>query len=193
MVGQDTKNKPFTPVAAAYQKKAMAFLAKYIFAPNAFDADAPLFPYLQIQRRGFNFFGAPEDIKPQTTILGMQVGIFTHILSPNVLTRLNNSMLYGNTYSSADLLNDVINACFSADLKTNVNLYRLNLQTELVRGMAAIVSTPTNPYDNASKAALYNSLKKIKGMLATAVSTNEQTRAHRANLVFQIDKALAVK
>ena len=193
MVGQDTKNKPFTPVAAAYQKKAMAFLAKYVFAPNAFDADAPLFPYLQIQRRGFNFFGAPEDIKPQTTILNIQVGVFTHILSPNVLTRMNNSMLYGNAYSSADLLNDVINACFSADLKTNVNLYRLNLQTELVRGMAAIVSTPTNPYDNASKASLYNSLKKIKGMMATAVSTNEQTRAHRANLVFQIDKALAVK
>lgn len=193
MVGQDTKNKPFTPVAAAYQKKAMAFLAKYIFAPNAFDADAPLYPYLQIQRRGFNFFGAPEDIKPQNTILNMQIGIFTHILSPTVLARMNNSMLYGNTYSSADMLNDVINACFSADLKTNVNLYRLNLQTELVRGMAAINTAATNPYDNASKAAIYSSLKKIKAMLATAVSTNEQTRAHRANLVFLIDKALAVK
>jgi hypothetical protein len=30
-------------------------------------------------------------------------------------------------------------------------------------------------------------------MLATAISTNEQTRAHRANLNFLIDKALAVK
>jgi hypothetical protein len=55
------------------------------------------------------------------------------------------------------------------------------------------VSAPVSPYDNASKAAMYNTLKKIKGMLATAVSSDEQTRAHRANLVFIIDKALSVK
>lgn len=106
---------------------------------------------------------------------------------------MNNSSLYGNTYSVADMMNDMTNAVFVSDLKTNVNLYRLNLQTEYVKGLAAIVSTPVTPYDNASKAAMYNTLKKIKGMLATAVSTNEQTRAHRANVAFIIDKALAVK
>jgi hypothetical protein len=192
-VGQETKNKPFTVVPAEYQKKALALLSKYIFAPNAFDTDASLFPYLQLQRRGFNFFGSTEDFKPQSAVQGMQTGILAHILSANTLSRLNNSTLYGNSYSAADLLNDVMNAVFAADLKTNVNLYRLNLQTELVKGMAAIVSAPVSPYDNASKAALYLSLRKVKGMLATAVSTNEQTRAHRANLIFLIDKALSVK
>jgi len=191
--GQDTKNKPFTPVPAEYQKKAMALLNKYIFAPNAFDGDAALFPYLQMQRRGFNFFGNTEDYKPQNTIQNVQVGLFAHILSANTLSRINNSSLYGNTYSVADVVNDVINGVFSADLKTNVNLYRLNLQTELVKGMAAIVTAPTSNYDNASKAALYNGLRKIKNLLATAVSTNEQTRAHRANLNFIIDNALTVK
>ena len=44
-----------------------------------------------------------------------------------------------------------------------------------------------------SKAAAYNSLRKIRTLLGTAVSPNEQTRAHRANLIFIIDKALAVK
>jgi hypothetical protein len=67
------------------------------------------------------------------------------------------------------------------------------LQTEFVNGLAAIVSAPVSPYDNASKAAMYNTLKKIKGLLATAISTDEQTKAHRANLVFLIDKALSVK
>ena len=70
-----------------------------------------------------------------------------------------------------------------------MNLYRLNLQTEYVKGLAAIVSAPVSPYDNASKASMYNTLKKIKGKLATAISTDEQTKAHRANLVFLIDKA----
>ena len=192
-VGQETTNKPFTPVSSAYQKKAMAFLTKNIFAPDAFKNDAVLFPYLQLQRRGFNFFGTSEDIKPQNTILAIQVGLFSHLLSPNTMTRINNSTLYGNTYTSADMMSDLTSAVFAADLKTNVNLYRLNLQTEYVKGLSAIVSAPVSPYDNASKAAMYNTLRKIKGMLATAISTDEQTRAHRANLLFLIDKALAVK
>jgi hypothetical protein len=191
--GQGSKNKPFTPVPAAYQKKAMALLSKYIFAPDAFKADAALFPYLQLQRRGFNFFGNGEDFRVQTAMLGIQVGLFAHLLSPANLSRMNNSSLYGNTYSVADMMNDLTSAVFSADLKTNVNLYRLNLQTEIVKGMSAIVSATTNPYDNASRAAFLYTLKKIKAMMAGAVSTNEQTRAHRANLVYMIDKALEVK
>jgi hypothetical protein len=159
--GQNTNNKPFTPVSAAYQKKAMALLAKYIFAPDAFNADAALFPYLQIQRRGFNFFGTGEDIKPQSIVLSQQVGLFAHILSSTTMSRLNNSSLYGNSYTVADMMNDLTNAIFNADLKTNVNLYRLNLQTEYVKGLAAITSAAQNPYDNASRAAIYNSLKKI--------------------------------
>jgi len=192
-VGQETSTKPFTPVSEAYQKKAMALLTKYVFAPDAFKGDAALFPYLQSQRRGFNFFGNGEDLRAQTVILNMQVGLFAHLMSPNTLTRINNSTLYGNTYSSAEMMNDLTNAVFAADLKTNVNLYRLNLQTEYVKGLAAITSAPVTPYDNASKASIYNTLKKIKGMLATAVSTDEQTRAHRANLMFLIDKAISVK
>ena len=192
-VGQETTTKPFTPVSEAYQKKAMALLTKYVFAPDAFKGDAALFPYLQSQRRGFNFFGNGEDLRAQTIILNMQVGLFAHLMSPNTLTRINNSTLYGNTYTSAEMINDLTNAVFAADLKTNVNLYRLNLQTEYVKGLAAITSAPVSPYDNASKAAIYSTLKKIRGMLATAVSTDEQTRAHRANLVFIIDKALSVK
>ena len=123
----------------------MALLTKYVFAPDAFKGDAALFPYLQIQRRGFNFFGTGEDLKAQAIILNMQVGLFAHLMSPNTLTRINNSTLYGNTYASADMMNDLTNAVFAADLKTNVNLYRLNLQTEYVKGLAAIVSAPVSP------------------------------------------------
>ncbi len=43
------------PVPVAYQKKAIDVLSKYAFAPHAFDADSSLFPYLQMQRRGYNF------------------------------------------------------------------------------------------------------------------------------------------
>ena len=191
-VGQKTTVAPFTPVPVAYQKKAMALLGKYVFAPNAFDADIPLFPYLQIQRRGFGFFGSNEDFKPQNTFMSIQLSTLAQILHPNTLTRINNSGLYGNTYSVASVMNDLANDIFAADLKSNVNLFRQNLQTEFIKASASIVSSPGG-YDNASKAAALSTLKKVKTQLGGAVSTNEQTKAHRTNLTFLIDKALAVK
>lgn len=190
--GQKSTTKPFTPVPVAYQKKAMALLNTYLFAPNAFAADASLFPYLQMQRRGFGFFNGTEDVKPQNTIVSIQLSTLAHILHPVTMSRINNSGLYGNTYSVADVMSDLVKAVFQADLGGNVNLYRQNLQTEFVKGAAAIVDAKAG-YDNASKAAALYSLKKVKTMLAGAVSSDEQTRAHRANLVFLIDKATSTK
>ncbi|MFT3703463.1 MAG: zinc-dependent metalloprotease [Agriterribacter sp.] len=192
--GQNTTAKPFTPVAVDVQKKALALLNKYIFSPGVFNTDAALFPYLQMQRRGFGFFGSTEDYKPQSIAQTIQLSILAQLLHPVTLQRINNSGLYGNAYTTADLTSDLNNYFFNEDLKTNVNLYRLNLQTEYVKALAGIAtgSSPSN-YDNASKAAALSSLKKIKALLATAVSTNEQTRAHRTNLNFLIDKALSVK
>jgi hypothetical protein len=191
---QKAKSKPFTPVSVETQKKALALLNKYIFSPNVFNADASLYPYLQLQRRGFNFFGSTEDYKPQSAVQSIQLSVLAQLLHPVTLQRINNSGLYGNSYSTANLTSDLNKYFFAEDLKTNVNLYRINLQTEYVTALAAIADSPMpNTYDNASKAAALSSLKKIKSMLGTAVSANEQTRAHRTNLNFIIDKALSVK
>ena len=186
---QNSPNKPFTPVPVAYQKKAMECLSKNIFAPNAFDADAQVYPYLQDQRRGFNFFGRTEDPKPQNTIMTLQVRVLSAMLNPVTTQRYSTSSLYGNTYSVADVMNDLVKAIFDADKGGAVNLYRQNLQTEFVKGACSIANA-TAGYDNPTKAAALNTIKKIKTLLATAVSPNEQTRAHRAQLVFLIDKAL---
>ncbi len=191
-VGQQTTTAPFTPVPEAYQKKALALLNTYLFAPNAFDADKTLFPYLQIQRRGFGFSGNNEDIKPQTTFLSLQLGTLAQLLHPGTLSRINNSGLYGNTYAVANVMNDLSDYIFAADLKTNVNLYRQNLQSEYIKAATAIVIAPGG-YDNASKAAAFSTLLKVKGQLATANSTDEQTKAHRTALMFIIDKATTVK
>jgi len=191
-VGQGSTAKPFTPVSVAYQKKATAVLGKYLFAPDAFDADAPLFPYLQAQRRGFSFFGGTEDPKPQNTVLALQTGVLAQVFSANALQRMNTTSLYGNTYSVADVMSDFTKNIFDADKAGAVNLYRQNIQTLYVKAMIGI-SNSTMGYDDASKAAAYSTLKKIRSLLATTVSPNEQTRAHRASLNFMIDKALVVK
>jgi len=187
--GQNSATKPFTPVPADYQKKALALLNKYIYAPSAFSADSALFPYLQMQRRSYDFFGITEDFKPQSAVMRLQGNTLDFFLDPTTLKRISNSNLYGNTYSLAEVMSDLTKAIFSADLTTNVNLYRQNLQTLYVDDLSDIVND-NRYYDYASKAAALASLKKIKAMMAKAVSTDESTKAHRGNIVFMIDKAL---
>jgi hypothetical protein len=184
--------KPFTPIDANYQKAAMQLIGKYILAPNAFDKDLALLPYLQMQRRGFNFGGSTEDFKPENVVMGMHMGLLAHLFNATTLMRVNNTSLYGNTYSVASIFNDLVNLSFNEDLKGNVNIFRQNLQSEIVKGLANMLNNSFS-HDNASKAAALSTLKKIKALVATAVSTNDQTKAHRTNLGFLIDKALAVK
>ncbi|MDR3715229.1 MAG: zinc-dependent metalloprotease [Puia sp.] len=191
--GQGSPEKPFTPVPVAYQKKAVQLLAKYVFAPAAYDADAQLFPYLQLQRRGFQFFGVTEDPKPQTNVLGLQMSVLAQLLSANALQRINSTSLYGNTYSVADVMNDLTRSVFDADRGGKVNLYRQDIQTETVKMLIGISAPGSGGYDDPSRAAALSTIRKIKTLLATTVSPDEQTRAHRVNLNFLIDKALAVK
>jgi len=190
---QRSVNKPFTPVSMADQKKAMALLTKYVFAPTAFNADAQVFPYLQMQRRGYNQPAQGEDYKITNTILANQVNTtLAHILNPATLQRITNSRLYGNQYSAANVMNDLIAGIFNADLTTNVNVYRQYLQTAFVRGNIRLLGDMSG-VDDVSKASVRYALTQLKTKLATAISTNEETKAHRANMLFMINDALNPK
>ena len=190
---QKSTNKPYTPVSLATQKRAIQVLNKYVFAPDAYNADAQVFAYLQPQRRGFNQGPNGDDYKVTGTVLNQQLmGALAHIMHPATLQRITNSRLYGNQYSVADVMNDLNSGIFAADLKTNVNVYRQYLQTAYVKGLISMLDEKS-PYDDVAKAAALNAVRKIKPQMLTAVSTNEETKAHRANLVFLINKALEVK
>lgn len=190
---QKSPTKPYTPVPLAVQKKAMEVLSKYVFAPDAFDADKQVFPYLQLQRRGFNQPQNGEDYKVNNNILALQVnGSLGHILSPVTLQRINNTRMYGNQYSVADIMNDLVKAIFDADINGNVNVHRQNLQSSFVSSIIKLTGEKSQADDISISAAAYT-LRKLKTKLSSAVSSNDETKAHRSNLIFQIDKALAVK
>ena len=190
---QKSITKPYTPVPLSVQKKAIDVLNKYVFAPNAYDADTQVFPYLQIQRRGFNQPNNGEDFKISNMILSNQInGAIAHILHPATLQRLTNSRLYGNQYSTTDVIADLNKGIFDADITNNVNVYRQYLQTAYVKALATIADEKST-YDEVAKAAARYNLKKLKTKLSAAAASNEETKAHRANLVFIIDKATTVK
>lgn len=191
---QKSATKPFTPVDLATQKRAMDVLTKYVFAPNAFDADAQVYAYLQPQRRGFTQNGTGDDYRITDNLLQVQAaGALSHLLHGATLQRLTNSRLYGNQYSVASMMSDLQKSIFNTDIATNVNVYRQYLQTYFVRQLVSMVNPQSQQFDDISKASALYTLKKLKTQLATAISTNEETKAHRANLQFIIQNALENK
>ncbi len=184
---QKSTVKPIAAVSYADQKRAMKALSDYVFAPKAFDLPADLYQYLQYQRRGFN--GGNEDIKIHERVLNIQKGIFAHILSANVLKRISDGGLYGNQYAVAEMMNDLTVAIFNADAQTAVNGFRQNLQLAYVNNLIEIVNSSNFDY-RAQSNALAN-LRKIKSIAgAAAALADPDSKAHRANVIYTINKGL---
>ena len=187
-IGQEGGSKPFTPVPAEKQKEAMQYLNTYLFAPDAFHTSHEVYNYLQIQRRGFNFFASSEDPKIHDLVLGMQGNVLNHLLHPATMKRVTDSRTYGNEYSVAEVVADLTSSIFEADARSNVNTYRQNLQIDYTTRLAEILESENHDHV-AKSAALYN-LQNIKSMMASKGSVNEETRAHAAHITLLVEKAL---
>jgi hypothetical protein len=188
--GQEGRTMPFIPVEVEKQHEAMNSLNQYLFAPDAFDSSHDVYSYLQIQRRGFNFFSSTEDPKIHDQVLSMQSNVLAHLLHPTTMQRITDSRMYGNTYNVAEVVGDLTSAIFDADAAGNVNTFRQNLQIEYVTGLIAILGS--DDHDRIAKsAALYN-LQNIRDMMESKGNVNTESRAHAAHVILAINKALDV-
>lgn len=188
--------KPFTAVELKDQKKAMELLSKNLFAPQAFTAHSEVFAYLQMQRRGFNFFGAGEDPKIHDRFLNMQRMVLYHLLHPFTTKRLTDSKMYGNKYSVHDMMTDLTTSIFLADATKDVNTMRQNLQIEYVDLLSEISGFQSNmdasPFTHITKAAATAQLQSILNMIKSgeALPVTNETKQHRAYLKIKISKVL---
>jgi hypothetical protein len=190
VVGQTGATRPFTPVARAEQKRAMQALERHVFAPDAFRVSEQLASHLQMQRRGFSFFAATEDPKIHERALNIQRGPLMHVLHPVVLTRITDARIYGNTYGVTEVMGDLTQAIFAADLRGNVNTFRQNLQLDYVQRLISIgLPTGVSRYDAPSRAAAQQNLRAVQRMLAGRPSANAETNAHTQHLIFTIRQA----
>lgn len=191
MQGQPGAGRPFTPVSLKDQQRAMAGLAKYLFAPDAFRAPAGLYDHLQMQRRGFEFFSNTEDPKLHQRALLIQKSVLDHLLHPVVLARISDSRLYGNQYPLPMLMGDLTRAIFSDDAATDVNTFRQNLQIEYVNRLATMAGKEgKSTYDYLSQSMALQQLKDLQGMLSKKKAGNAETRAHTARVLFEIDRVM---
>lgn len=190
MAGQKGGTQPYTPVSLKDQKRAFEALKKYVFAPDAFRAPADLYNYLARQRRGYNFFGGPEDPKIHSQVLGYQTRVLAHIMHPNTLQRLNDSELYGNEYKLSTFMNDLNKAMFLPDVNGNINSFRQNLQAVYVKRLISMVTGRASSrfIPAAQSMAIYN-LKRVKTWVNNGTG-DLSTRAHKSHLKTLIDNAL---
>jgi hypothetical protein len=187
-IGQEGATQPYTPVPAEEQREAMSQISTYLFAPNAFDQSHEVYKYLQAQRRGFNFYEETEDPKIHDLVLGMQVGVLSHILHPITMKRITDSRTYGNTYAAADVVRDLTSAIFDADARGDVNTFRQNAQVEYVKVLAVILES--DQHDNLAKSAALHNLQYIRDLMDEKGRVNNETMAHAAHVSFLIDEAL---
>ncbi len=187
---QQGGTQPYTPVSLKDQKRAMDALKKYVFAPDAFTAPNDLYNYLARQRRGYNFFGGPEDPKIHEQVLSYQTRVLAHIMHPNTLQRISNSELYGNKYELSEFMTDLNNTMFKADIYGNVNSFRQNLQAAYTKGLIGIVTgRASSRYSIAAQSmAIYN-LNTIKSWVSRN-GGDTATKAHKAHLKTLITNAL---
>ena len=180
--------KPYTPVSLADQKAALEALAKYAFAPDAFEAASTTYNYLQAQRRGFGFFGRAEAPEIHARALSAQRTALAHLLHRNVLRRLTDVSLYGGQYDVASYISDLTDDIFKKDLRTSVNTFRQGLQVAYTESLIKSLD-PEQKYDRISRGVIISELKRIEKFERDAPSPDGLTKAHRYHLKFLIDQA----
>ena len=182
LVGQEGGTKPYTPVSYDDQKRAFNALEKYIFAPNSFSVSNDIYNYLAKSRRGFAFSSGPEDPKIHDQVIGYQTRVLSHLLHPNTLQRIIDSELYGNQYKLTEFITDLNDAIFKADIYSNINTFRQNLQAVYVtRLIEMVVGKSSNRFKVPAKSMAIVNLEK----LAKKLKNNRgdlSSRAHKKHL-----------
>lgn len=187
--GDDSGAPPFLPVPYDQQKRAMKVLSDYLFSPGLFQGARDLYPFLQAQRRGWNYETPTEDPKIHDRLLNMQAAALTHLTGEITLRRMADTSLYGNAYPVAELFQDLTDASFLADAEGDVNSIRQNLQVSLLERFISIFESDSMP--SQAKAASLMQLKRIREQLAgVPEDLSLSTQAHRELLLFKIDDAL---
>jgi hypothetical protein len=131
-----------------------------------------------------------EDPKIHSLVLNAQRNVLMHLLHSTTTQRLVDSELYGNKYSLSEMMTDLNNAIFSADIAGNVNSFRQNLQVEYTRMLADMLRS-NNHSHMAKSMALYN-LKQIDRMAASATG-DTATKAHKEHLRAIVKQATEAK
>ena len=190
-IGQRGSGEPFKTVPYKEQKKAIKSLEENLFHPDAFTFSKDILEKLLPQRRGFNHISSTEDYKIHDRVLNIQKDVFNHLLHPRVLKRISDSKFYGNQYNLNEFISDLTLAIYVDDMRSDVNTFRQNLQTEYTHRLIKILKpSNTESYGHHAQSTAHRALKNIKNYTRKQTGVTPSTSAHREYINFLIDSAL---
>ena len=170
------------PVPYEKQKQAMALLSEKVFANGAMNYDESILSNLIYERGTRARSRNNNDPDFHQLVLASQKNILRNILHPNVMTRLINSSLYGNEYLPNEVLQDLNAAIFISG--ETPDTFKRNLQSTYIDLL--IEGFSDAPYDEVSKAEIFNSLNEI----LTFTKRNRMKSDHYNFLYFKVDNFL---
>ncbi len=200
-IGDPNGRVPFVPVSAADQKRAMAFLRDYIFAPDAFKLSSDLWNKLQPERMPdflFSVYSVPQvDYPIHQMALAAQNQVISRIYSPYILGRLLNNLERvkpgDEKYTMQDMFNDMRKMIWTElNGPTDVNSFRRQLQLSHLNQIVAIYLGSTMDYPHDAITLAGNDLSIIEASAKQALNSNkidDMTKAHFKEVIRQIEAA----
>ncbi len=200
---------PFTPVPAARQREALAFISQNMFAEDAFGHDPDLLnklPPPRLAHWGVSYYTTPIDYPIHAVIASRQKGVLSSLLHNGRLARMldNEVRTSGELFTVAELLQtltrDIWTEVGDGSRPRSANSYRRNLQRayleELTRIMLDVrpsAGSYAAPEDARSLARLeLTELSAMIGRAQQASSLDRTMQAHLAESKVRIDEALDV-
>jgi hypothetical protein len=163
------------------QKQAMALLSNKVFANGSMNYDSKILANLMYER-GTRSSSGNNDPDFHALVLSSQSNILRNILHPEVMKRLVNSSLYGNTYMPAEVLGDLNEAIFVS--RETPDTFKRNLQATYVDLL--IKGFNNGDYDNVSKAEIFQAINEIHSF----ARKNKIKSSHYELIFFKLEKLL---
>ena len=169
------------PVPYSKQKQAMALLSEKVFANGSMNYDSKILANLMYER-GTKSSSGNNDPDFHALVLSSQSNILRNILHPEVMKRLVNSSLYGNTYMPAEVLYDLNEAIFVS--RETPDTFKRNLQATYVDLL--IDGFNNGNYDNVSKAEIFQAINEIHSF----ARKNKMKSNHYELIFFKLEQLL---
>lgn len=204
--GDPGARPPFTPVPADAQRAAVQFLAREVFAADAFEVDASLLNKLAPNRWahwGVPFITIPLDYPIHAYVAFIQLVLLDELVSPPRLARMIDNEVRVpkgvDVYRVSDLLGTVTRAVWSEigdapQAAASITSFRRNLQRGFIEQFSLLLHPTTMGVPEDARSLVRHELSqlsdRIEAILGFDTSLDVTTRAHLAESKARIDQAL---
>jgi hypothetical protein len=188
---------PFVNVPKVEQEKALALLIDRVFAANALTLSPELLRAFGPERRaGWDMnstIGGRYDFPYHTLVLNLQTAILNQLLDAPRLARIRDGEAkfgQADVVSIPELFDALSDAIWSDVGARAISASRRDLQRAYLDAMTTLIVDPEDGVPADARAVARWELNALKGRLEAATSTDAYTRAHLAESIARIEKAV---